>query len=118
KIARIGRGRTLPEEDAQSDGLRAGLLQVLHIALADEGGEFGTIADDDFRGGRAALHRLLHHIDGDLLEVSRGMRRGKSFEGGGHFFSANRFWQLEITFFAEAAFSQPAISVFFPSSSL
>src|SRR5581483_7180567 len=56
KIAGPGAGGALSEEDANTDGAGAGLLEGFDFAETDGGGKLGAVADDDFGGGGAALH--------------------------------------------------------------
>src|SRR5271168_277557 len=52
KVAGIGAGGALSVEYTDADGFRAGLLQSLDLAEANERGEFVALADDALGGRR------------------------------------------------------------------
>ena len=54
-----------PQEDAQPGGPRAGFLQPLDFALADEGFKLVAFVENDFSIGRAGGERLIDELRGE-----------------------------------------------------
>ncbi len=69
QVAGVGAGGALSEKDADADALRAGLLQRLHFAQADHGGELAAIHGDGFGGGGSALHGAAHDVGRNFLQI-------------------------------------------------
>ena len=69
KIAGVGAGRALSEEDAHADGARARFFQGFDLAQPHHGGKFVAFADDTLGRRRAALHGAADDVGGEGLEV-------------------------------------------------
>ena len=72
EIAGMSAGGALSEEHAHADGTRAGFLQRLDLAEADEGGEFVAFADDAFGGGGATCMARRTRSCGEVFSFSFG----------------------------------------------
>src|SRR5712672_3206374 len=70
KVAGVGAGSALPEENAHADGLRAGLSQSFDLAEANQGGEFVALANHAFGGSGATVHGAAHDVLGEIAQVS------------------------------------------------
>src|SRR6266851_8482518 len=70
KVAGVGAGSALPEENAHADGLRAGLFQSFDLAEANQGGEFVAFANHAFGGSGAAVHGAAHDVLGEIAQVN------------------------------------------------
>ncbi len=70
KVAGVGAGSALPEENPHPDGLRARLFQSFDLAEANQGGEFVAFANHAFGGSGAAVHGAAHDVLGEIAQVS------------------------------------------------
>ena len=70
KVAGISAGGTLAVENAHADGAGAGFFQRLHLAQADERGEFVALADYALGGGRASGHGAADDVLREFAKIS------------------------------------------------
>src|SRR5260370_41854271 len=70
KVAGVGAGSALPEENPHPDGLRAGLFQSFDLAEANQGGEFVTFANHAFGGSGAAVHGAAHDVLSEIAQAN------------------------------------------------
>src|SRR5260370_39525598 len=70
KVAGVGAGSALPEENAHPDGVRAGLFQRFDLAEANQGGELVAFANHAFGGSGAAVHGAAPDVLGEIAPVN------------------------------------------------